>query len=77
MRHNKFNKNIIATGGKEHPLQLYDLEQDKVTFKEKNVRHDWLEMRVPIWVSDIGFLPDSSKIATCSRYGYVSILLIN
>ncbi|XP_044579016.1 WD repeat-containing protein 74 [Cotesia glomerata] len=73
MRHNKFNKNIIATGGKEHPLQLYDLEQDKVTFKEKNVRHDWLEMRVPIWVSDIGFLPDSSKIATCSRYGYVRL----
>ncbi|CAD6240443.1 GSCOCG00008790001-RA-CDS [Cotesia congregata] len=73
MRHNKFNKNIIATGGKEHPLQLYDLEQDKVTFKEKNVRHDWLEMRVPVWVSDIGFLPDSSKIATCSRYGYVRL----
>ncbi|XP_074097086.1 WD repeat domain 74 lethal (2) k09848 isoform X2 [Cotesia typhae] len=73
MRQNKFNNNIIATGGKEHPLQLHDLEQDKITFKEKNVRHDWLEMRVPIWVSDIGFLTDSSKIATCSRYGYVRL----
>ncbi|XP_008557103.2 WD repeat-containing protein 74 [Microplitis demolitor] len=73
MRHSKSNRNIIATGGKEHPLQLFDLEQDKVTFKEKNVRHDWLEMRVPVWVSDIGFLPNSSKIAVCSRYGYVRL----
>ncbi|XP_034945753.1 WD repeat-containing protein 74 [Chelonus insularis] len=73
MKHSSVNKNIIATGGKEHKLQLFDLEKKIRIFEEKNVRNDWLELRVPQWVSDIGFLPHSQKIATCSRYGYIRL----
>lgn len=74
MRHSNVNRNLIATGGKEHKLQLFDLQTKTRIFEEKNVRHDWLELRVPLWISDIGFFPQSSKIATCSRYGHVRVL---
>lgn len=73
MRHSMVNKNIIATGGKEHKLQLFDLEKQMRVFEEKNVRHDWLELKVPLWISDIGFIPDSSQIVTCGRYGHVCV----
>ncbi|XP_063978560.1 WD repeat-containing protein 74 [Diachasmimorpha longicaudata] len=73
MRPSNIDKNIIATGGNEHKLQLFDLEKKTRIFEEKNVRHDWLELKVPLWISDIGFLSESSQIATCSRYGHVRL----
>lgn len=73
MRHSIDNKNLIATGGKENPLKIYSLESKKIIFEEKNVRNDWLEMRVPQWTCDIGFFPKSSLLATCSRYGYIRL----
>ncbi|XP_015123557.1 WD repeat-containing protein 74 [Diachasma alloeum] len=73
MRPSNVDKNVIATGGNEHKLQLFDLERKTRIFEEKNVRHDWLEMKVPLWISDIGFLSESSQIATCSRYGHVRL----
>lgn len=76
MRHSSVNKNIIATGGKEHKLQLFDLERQAKVFTEKNVPHDWLELKVPLWISDIGFIPASSQVVTCSKYGHVRRLHI-
>ncbi|XP_043289692.1 WD repeat-containing protein 74-like isoform X1 [Venturia canescens] len=73
MRQSPVNKNIIATGGKEHKLQLFDLETHKRVFEEKNVRHDWLELKVPLWISDIGFIPRTSRIVTSSRYGHIRL----
>ncbi|XP_011310518.1 WD repeat-containing protein 74 [Fopius arisanus] len=73
MRPSSVDKNVIATGGNEHKLQLFDLEKQTRIFEEKNVRHDWLELKVPLWISDIGFLSESSQIATCSRYGHVRL----
>lgn len=75
MRHSRVSKNLIATGGKENKLKLWDLETQKSIFEEKNIPNDWLQLRVPIWISDIGFLSNSSReIATCSRYGHVNLL---
>lgn len=71
MCHSSVQKNIIATGGFEHRLKLFDLEKQTMIFTEKNVSHDWLELRVPIWISDINFLPKTQQIATASRYGHV------
>ncbi|XP_044017509.1 WD repeat-containing protein 74 [Aphidius gifuensis] len=73
MRHSIDNKNLIATGGKENTLKIYNLENKKIVFEEKNVKNDWLEMRVPQWTSDIGFFPQTSMLATCSRYGYIRL----
>ncbi|XP_017797455.1 PREDICTED: WD repeat-containing protein 74 [Habropoda laboriosa] len=73
MRHSKVNKNIIATGGEEHMLKLFDLNRQVQTFIEKNVPHDWLELKVPVWISDIEFLPGTEQIVTTSRYGHVRL----
>ncbi|KAG7197165.1 hypothetical protein KM043_007247 [Ampulex compressa] len=73
MRHSKANKNIIATGGREHKLKLFDLEKQAQTFVEKNLPHDWLQLRVPIWISDIGFLPNTDHVVTTGRYGHIRL----
>lgn len=71
MCHSRLQRNVIATGGREHRLKLYDLEKQKMIFTEKNLSHDWLELRVPICISDINFLPGSQEIVTVGRYGHV------
>ncbi|KAI4498935.1 hypothetical protein M0802_006110 [Mischocyttarus mexicanus] len=73
MRHSNTNKNIIATGGKENRLKLFDLEKQQQIFHEKNMPHDFLNLRVPIWISDIAFLHDSHRIVTVSRFGHVRL----
>lgn len=71
MCHSCTQKNIIATGGLENRLKLFDLEKQELIFSEKNIPHDWLELRVPIWISDLNFLPGTKQIATVGRYGHV------
>lgn len=73
MRHSCMQKNIIATGGLENRLKLFDLEKQKLIFSEKNLSHDWLELRVPIWISDLNFLSGTKQIATVGRYGHVRL----
>ena len=62
MRQVPQNSNLLATGGKEHDLQLWDVSKlDKgPIFRAKNVPHDNLELRVPIWLTDICF-PDNKS----------------
>ncbi|KAJ9576941.1 hypothetical protein L9F63_006467 [Diploptera punctata] len=73
MRHSSFNCEIIGIGGKENDLKLWNLEKKICTFTAKNVKPDMLQLRVPVWVSDLVFMPDQTKIATCSRYGHVRL----
>nr|XP_034196021.1 WD repeat-containing protein 74 [Osmia lignaria] len=73
MRHSKINKKIIATGGFEHYLKLFDLEKQKQVFQAKNVPPDWLQLRVPVWISDMDFIPTTENIVTVGRYGHVSV----
>ncbi|CAI5741490.1 unnamed protein product [Hyaloperonospora brassicae] len=47
---------VIGVGGKEHDLNLWSLETQQVLFKAKNVTHNKLDMRVPVWVKDLRFL---------------------
>lgn len=77
MRHSKINKHVIATGGQEHELKLFDIERQTRIFLEKNVALDWLQLRVPIWISDIDFLPYTDEIVTVGRYGHVRSWLIH
>ncbi|XP_065347938.1 WD repeat-containing protein 74 [Cloeon dipterum] len=66
--------NIVATGGKKNDLKLWDVNSGLTsTFKAKNVPHDWLELEVPVWISDIAFIPDSDKIIVSTRHGHVRI----
>ncbi|KAF1782210.1 WD40/YVTN repeat-like-containing domain [Phytophthora cactorum] len=53
---NSATQTVIGVGGKEHDLNLWSLETQQVLFKAKNVTHDKLDMRVPVWVKDLRFL---------------------
>jgi len=55
----------VATGGKENLLKVWDLNKPELpVFKAKNVPLDWLQHRVPVWVTNIRFIPGESKIIT-------------
>lgn len=71
MRHSNFEKNIVATGGEENPLKLFDINQKQMIFTAKNVRHDSLELRVPVSIKDIGFL--NNQVVTVGKYGHVNV----
>ncbi|KAK2582506.1 hypothetical protein KPH14_004804 [Odynerus spinipes] len=73
MRHSNVNRKIIATGGQENRLKLFDLEKQEQIFSEKNMPHDFLNLRIPIWISDIAYLRDSPTLATVSRYGHLRL----
>ncbi|KAJ3388175.1 WD repeat-containing protein 74 [Lobulomyces angularis] len=63
---NKKNPNYFITGGKERDLMLWDLrdimkssqQNDKIqpAWKAKNVPHNFLDLRQPVWVTDLAFL---------------------
>ena len=65
------DNNFIATGGKEHDLQIWDLNQigSGPIFRAKNVPLDSLQLRVPVWVTDMCFPDNASKdkVAIVSR----------
>uniref|UniRef100_T1J0T6 WD repeat-containing protein 74 n=1 Tax=Strigamia maritima TaxID=126957 RepID=T1J0T6_STRMM len=74
MRHNVNDTNFVATGGKENPLKIWDLNKlETPIFKAKNVPHDFLNLRVPIWVKDTHFLPGSKQIVTCTGHHQVRL----
>ncbi|XP_058016757.1 WD repeat-containing protein 74 [Ahaetulla prasina] len=74
MRQNSEQRHRVATGGKENCLKIWDLHQpQEPVFRAKNVRHDWLDLRVPIWDRDMEFLPGSEKIVTCTGHHQVRV----
>ncbi|XP_035206181.1 WD repeat-containing protein 74-like [Stegodyphus dumicola] len=63
----------IATGGKENDLKIWDLQAPQTPiFKAKNVPNDFLDLRVPVWVTDMKFKPDD-KIVTCTRHHQIRL----
>ncbi|CAM9946495.1 unnamed protein product [Hapterophycus canaliculatus] len=43
----------LATGGKENDLKTWDLSTGQCTWKAKNVPHDFLDMRQPVWITSL------------------------
>ncbi|KAI5100140.1 WD repeat-containing protein 74 isoform X2 [Silurus meridionalis] len=74
MKQNQSEHHRVATGGKENPLKVWDLQRpDTPIFIAKNVANDWLDLRVPVWVRDIAFLTHSNKIITCTGHHQVRV----
>ncbi|XP_071532235.1 WD repeat-containing protein 74 [Panulirus ornatus] len=73
MRQNPVSPHVIATGGKENDLQLWDFQNPEVPiFRARNVKPDMLELRVPVWVTDVVFL-DQHSVAVSSRHKHVRL----
>ncbi|XP_078389060.1 WD repeat-containing protein 74 [Cetorhinus maximus] len=74
MRQDTTRPERVATGGKENALKVWDLERlQEPVFTAKNVRNDWLDLRVPVWVRDMQFIPASDKIVTCTGHCQVRV----
>ncbi|VDM21877.1 unnamed protein product [Hydatigera taeniaeformis] len=62
----------MLCGGRDVLFSLWDLEKPIVpVFSAKNVRPDTLDLRVPVWVSDVSFVEgyENRLFVTSSRYG--------
>jgi len=56
------SRTLLATGGQENDLKLWNVEDfSKPVFAAKNVRNDFLNLRVPVWVTAAQFLKDSEN----------------
>ncbi|XP_022818970.1 WD repeat-containing protein 74 [Spodoptera litura] len=66
---------VFATGGEENDLKIWRIGETSPTFVAKNLPHDWLQLRRPVWVTDLVFLPQEGGrlVAVCSRHGYVRL----
>ena len=76
VKQSRSTKNLIASGGKENDLQVWDLERPQEPFfRAKNVKPDFLELRVPVWITGICY-PDPSThnlIASSNRHGHLRL----
>ncbi|KAK6466423.1 WD repeat-containing protein 74 isoform X2, partial [Huso huso] len=64
----------VATGGKENDLKIWDLQRpEEPVFRAKNLRNDWLDLRVPVWIRDMQFIPGSDKVVTSTGYHQVRV----
>jgi len=52
---------LIAGGGRDRDVAVWDIEQGAEAFKARNVPHDNLDLSVPVWVSAVKFLPQQKK----------------
>ncbi|KAK6622747.1 hypothetical protein RUM43_008590 [Polyplax serrata] len=65
---------VIGLGGNKNDFKIWDIERKEKIFCAKNVKKDMLELEVPIWVTDLTFLPDSEyKVAVSTRHGQVRL----
>ncbi|ELR24823.1 WD repeatcontaining protein 74, putative [Acanthamoeba castellanii str. Neff] len=63
-----------ALGGKGVDLRLVEVENGKQVWTAKNVPNDFLDMPVPVWVTDLGFLPDDPRrIAVVTGYHQIRV----
>ncbi|CAK4197013.1 unnamed protein product [Aphanomyces euteiches] len=76
LRVDPFGSHVIAIGGKERDVNLWNLETQQAIFKAKNIPHDNLDMRVPVWVKAMAFLPsanDGHHLAVGTAYHQIRI----
>ncbi|KAH9245917.1 hypothetical protein BASA81_016557 [Batrachochytrium salamandrivorans] len=55
------NGTSVAFGGKDVDLKIWDLETQQYTFQARNVPNNFLDLAVPIWITDVGFARTSGS----------------
>ncbi len=62
---------LLAIGGKENRLRVWDLTTKQKVFEARNPPDDWLCLKVPMWISGLKFLPRTAdapaRIAIVTR----------
>lgn len=63
---------VVAVGGREHELSLWDLDTQERRWRARNVVNDKLDMRRPVWVGAARFLTDATLVVG-TRYKQVRV----
>ncbi|GJQ76322.1 hypothetical protein Trydic_g2045 [Trypoxylus dichotomus] len=64
--------NIIASGGEENDLKLWDIKTKKPIFKAKSMGHDNLNLPIPTTIRGISFLGTNGNLPSCcTKEGHV------
>jgi ribosome biogenesis protein NSA1 len=62
----------VALAGKEALLKVWDINKQTCTFAARNVPHDFLELRLPVWVNNLAYSPlDENVLVTGTAYHQV------
>ncbi|GFR10405.1 WD repeat-containing protein 74 [Trichonephila clavata] len=73
MTPNPFVNSQVATGGEENDLKVWDLQApNSPVFQARNVPHDFLDLRVPVWITDMKF-KSANNIVTCTRHHQIRL----
>lgn len=71
------DSSFYATGGKENDLKIWNLASETPEvpeFKARNLPHDSLDLRLPVWIQDMTFMPRTTEVvAVATRYGQVRL----
>ncbi|CAM9249058.1 unnamed protein product [Choristocarpus tenellus] len=51
--HGDGKEGVLVAGGKENDLATWDLQTKQCSWKAKNVPHDFLDLRQPVWVTAV------------------------
>lgn len=73
MRLSPVQEHIFATGGKESPLKLFDINTQQRTFQAKNVPFSYLKLRVPIYIRDLQFVRSSPAACAGNTFEVVTV----
>ena len=58
---------VALCGGMEHDACLLDLETGHLKWQAKNVHHDYLQLRQPVWVTAVSFLRPASGSTSLAK----------
>ncbi len=81
MKSSRFNKPhgekfLIATGGKENDLKVWDVndlsEKKQPIFKAKNLPDNWVLLREPVWVMSIDFI-DENRVVVGTAHNQIRV----
>ncbi|KAI9208725.1 WD40-repeat-containing domain protein [Polychytrium aggregatum] len=80
MRVSASQPNIFVTGGKEREIAIWDINRAKESalqpiWKSKNVKNDFLDLRVPVWNTDIQWCTPSDTTKFVVGTGHHQIRL--
>jgi len=65
---------VFATGGCHNDLKIFDINRPKLRiFSARNVANDELDLPVPVWITDLAYLPDHKSIVTVSWHSHVRV----
>ena len=73
----KNGKFLIATGGKENDLKIWNLNQTQKStethdiqpiFRAKNMPDNWMQLREPVWIMSIDFLDENRVVVGTAHH---------